>query len=119
MSFLYEEVLLAHYRNPKNYGKLDQGARSVKIHNPLCGDVIELFAYLDNHKITAIKFSGEGCVISQASASMLTEYAKGKRQEQLNNLDRTFMIKLVGINPTPSRLKCLMLPLEALQKILL
>ncbi len=113
---MYKDILLDHYRNPRNFGHLKVKTHTVRLYNPLCGDVVELDASVKNGKVESVAFSGEGCVISTAAASILTEYAKGKKLSELINLDRKSMIKLIGIEVTAGRIKCLMLPLEALQK---
>jgi nitrogen fixation NifU-like protein len=84
--------------------------------NPSCGDSIALDAKLQNDRIKEIFFEGKGCVISQATASLLTELAKGKTMVELLNLDEAAMLELVGIDLGPTRLKCALLPLEALQE---
>ncbi len=77
-----------------------------------------MFVVIKNDKVSDIKFSGKGCAISQASASLLTDYAKGKRKEDLKKLDRNFMIRTLGIELGPNRIKCALLPLEALYKLI-
>lgn len=113
---MYKDILLDHYRNPRNFGHLKKKTHTTRLYNPLCGDVVELDLNIKEGKIAEVVFSGEGCVISTAAASLLTEYVRKKKLTELNNLDRKFMIKLIGIEVTAGRIKCLMLPLEALQK---
>lgn len=115
---IYADIILDHYRNPKNRGKIGKPTASVSAFNPLCGDKIQLDILVKNGKIAEIKFTGQGCAISQASASMLTNYVVGKDKKNLRNLDKEFMIDLVGIELGPTRLKCLLLSLEALHKAL-
>lgn len=115
---LYQEIILEHYRHPKNYGQIKNPTKKTKIANPLCGDVIEMMIKLIDDKIVEIKFQGQGCAISQAAASMLTEYCQGKTKRSLKKLDRKFMIKLLGVALGPNRIKCALLPLEALHKLL-
>lgn len=115
---LYQEIILEHYRHPKNYGQVKNPTDKVQLFNPLCGDKIEMTIKMIKDKIEAIKFQGQGCAISQAASSMLTEYAKGKTKDQLKKLDRKFMIKLLGVELGPNRIKCALLPLEALHKLL-
>lgn len=118
MNSLYQQIILEHYRNPHNQGEIKNPANKSSVFNPLCGDKIELTIDTKNKKVKDIKFRGEGCVISQASASLLTDFSKGKEIRNLIKLDRQFMMELVGITPGPTRLKCLLLPLEALHKAL-
>lgn len=116
---LYQDIILDHYHHPRNKGTIDQPDCSVMTNNPLCGDKIEMTVTFDKDKIKEIKFSGEGCVISQASASMLTDYAKNKSKQELKKLDSKFIIKMLGIDLGVNRIKCAVLPLEALQKLLI
>lgn len=116
---IYKDIILEHFRNPQNYGVLKRSDSSVLVYNPLCGDKIRIDVLFDQDKIEKISFTGEGCAISMASASLLTQYAIGKTKKKIIELDRNFMVKFVGISPTPTRLKCLLLPLEALQKNLI
>ena len=115
---IYQDIILDHYHHPHNKGKIDHPDNSVLTNNPLCGDKIEMTVILDKNKIKEIKFSGEGCVISQASASMLTDYAKNRSKQELKKLDSQFIIKMLGIDLGVNRIKCAVLPLEALQKLL-
>lgn len=117
MSDIYKEIILDHFRNPRNFGFLSKPSFSVHVDNPLCGDELTMQTVFKNSKIVDVKFEGQGCAISQSSASMLTEYIKGKEVSALIKLDQKFMIKLLGIEVSHSRIKCLLLPLEALRKI--
>ena len=117
MSTVYGDILLAYYRNPRNFGTLASPTHSVTVNNPLCGDTIHLDIIFDNEIVKGIAFRGEGCVISQASASILTEYIKGKTKREVAKIDKDLMISLVGIEVGPTRLKCLLLSLEALNKL--
>ncbi|NTU47202.1 SUF system NifU family Fe-S cluster assembly protein [Candidatus Roizmanbacteria bacterium] len=114
---MYEEVILSHYRNPHNKGTVSAPTSSVHKSNPLCGDSITLSIVESDGIITDIAFEGEGCVISTAAASLLTDYAKGKKKEDLMKLDASFIIDLLGIELGATRLKCALLPLEALQVV--
>jgi nitrogen fixation NifU-like protein len=115
---IYQEIILDHFKNPKNFGLLNTPTSTVKVANPLCGDEIEMGVVIEEKKIKEIKFRGVGCAISKAAASMLTEYVKGKMKDKLQKLDREFMIKLLGVELGPNRIKCALLPLEALQKLI-
>ena len=79
---LYQELLLDHYRRPRNRGRLDDADAAPRKKNPLCGDVVELYVRFDGDIIQDVRFTGEGCAISQASASMLTQQVKGKSTTQ-------------------------------------
>lgn len=113
---LYRERILDHYKNPRNFGKLEKADSKIKLSNPLCGDEVEVFVKFDKDKVKRITFEGKGCVISLASASILTEELKGKKKEEILSLDKDFMLKLLNIALSPNRLKCALLPLEAIQK---
>lgn len=115
---IYQEIVLEHYRNPKNLGRLSYATNTTTVFNPLCGDAVTMDVILKGDKVKDIRFVGKGCVISQALCSQLTEFAKNKSKHELRTLDKAFMIKLLGIELGPNRLKCALLPLEALQKLL-
>lgn len=83
---LYQEVILDHYKNPRNFGTIDNPTYHSVGHNPLCGDHIELFLIVENDIIKDVKFKGEGCAISQASASIMTSVLKGKNTSEVRNL---------------------------------
>jgi nitrogen fixation NifU-like protein len=118
MKSLYSELILDHYQNPRNYGKIVNPTKIIKIVNPFCGDRIEMAVKIKKDQIDEIKFRGEACAIATASASLLTEYIKGKKIKDLKNIDKTFMINLVKVNCGPTRLKCLLLPWEGLMRML-
>ncbi len=115
---IYQDLILDHYHHPHNKGKIDKPDRTAKVNNPLCGDKIEIMVNFGKNKISEIKFQGEGCVISNASASLLTDYAKDKSKQELKKLDSKFIINMLGIDLGVNRIKCAVLPLEALQKTL-
>lgn len=115
---IYSELILDHYQNPRNFGKLKKPTKKTVIFNPSCGDRIELDIILAKNKIKDIKFRAQGCAISQASASMLTDTIKGKAKEDLQKLDKDFIITMLGVDLGPNRIKCALLPLEALQRLL-
>ena len=118
---LYRETILDHYKNPRNFGHL-AGAEVVSEEiNVSCGDriAIEIIFDTDNPKkkiIKDIRFSGEGCAIDQASASMLTEKVIGMNAARVLKLSLDDVQALLGTTLTPSRVKCALLPLEAIQK---
>jgi nitrogen fixation NifU-like protein len=114
---IYRELILDYYRNPRNFGKLDQFDISAHDSNPLCGDEIDMQIRVgDGQKIEEIRFSGKGCAISQASASMLTELAKGKPLDWVKGLSKEDIFKMLG-NPElgPSRVKCALLGMKVLK----
>lgn len=113
---LYAENILDHYKHPRNKGRTEGAELHRRESNPLCGDVIEIFARLDDAgKIAEIKFDGEGCAISQAAASMLTEMAEGKSVEELMLMDKREMLDALGVHPGPARIKCALLAFKTLK----
>ncbi|HIH31187.1 TPA: iron-sulfur cluster assembly scaffold protein [Candidatus Woesearchaeota archaeon] len=118
MDDLYREVLLDHYKNPMNFGVLKNPDIRKQDLNPLCGDEIEIFAKLDakKEKIREIRFKGHGCVICIASASILMQEMEGIELKKIQKMNTDDMLKLLGIELTPTRIKCMMLPLKAVQK---
>jgi nitrogen fixation NifU-like protein len=116
MEDLYRENILDHYQNPRNYGTLDDPDISYEDDNPLCGDVIRIDLRLDGHdRISEVAFSGEGCAISQASASMLTEEILGKTLDEVKQIGKEDMLDMLGIQLGPVRLKCALLSLKVLK----
>ena len=113
MDDFYKEYILDHYRNPRNFGHLEKPTAVAEDLNPLCGDKIkmELLVGADG-KIADVRFSGKGCAISQASASMLTESIKGKTLEEVAHLSHDVVLENVGIGISPTRMKCAMLGLK-------
>ncbi len=116
---MYREHILDHYKNPRNKQKIgkkmDSFSHTCKQSNPLCGDQIELFVQIEQDKIKEVSFAGEGCAISQASASLLTEFVKGKTIKEISSLSEKEVFSLLGINLNPLRQKCALLSLKTLQ----
>ncbi|EMA55929.1 iron-sulfur cluster assembly scaffold protein [Halococcus salifodinae] len=110
-SDMYRQQILDHYRNPRNYGELDDATFSHVGENPLCGDTIRMDVKLDETEeiIHAVRFGGEGCAISQASASMLSEELVGMTLDELGAMDRDDITEMLGVEVTPMRLKCAVL----------
>lgn len=115
---LYTEELLEHYRNPQNFHKMEQPTSTVTLRNPLCGDVLTLYLQTKRRAVIDASFQGEGCSISIAAASIFTQYLKGKSTTVLQKIDAKRMMSIVGITVSPGRIKCLLLPLEALKQSL-
>jgi nitrogen fixation NifU-like protein len=116
MSDLYRENILDHYGNPRNEGALENADISYERENPVCGDVVRLDIKLEDGKVSEAKFSGQGCVISIASASMFTEEIKGKTISELKEMDEEDIFEMLGIELGPSRFHCGVLPLRVLQE---
>lgn len=115
---LYREELLDHYKNPRNFGKLENATKHIHEANPLCGDVIDLDVLVENDVIKDIKFSGQGCAISVAATSMLSEKVKGMSLEDAKKITRMEIVEMINPTLTMSRIKCATLGLKALQAIL-
>lgn len=123
MDDLYREVILDHFKNPRNFGKLKNPTSTFSLYNSACGDRITIDIVIKNKEQTTsnkiiedIKFTAEGCAISMASASMLTEKVIGKNIEEVQKFKTEDILKMLGITLTPTRLKCALLPLEVLHK---
>ena len=114
-SDIYKDIILDYYRNPRNYGELPDPDVRAKDSNPLCGDIIEMQLKIREGKIDDIRFTGKGCAISQASASMLTEVVKGKTLEEVKAMGKPDVLELLGIDPGPTRIKCALLGLKVLK----
>ena len=116
---LYRESLLEIYRNPTNRGEIAKPDLEAKLVNPLCGDEVRIQIELANGKIIKrAVFSGNGCAISQASASLLAESIHGKKLSDVNKLRGNDILKLIGMNPSPSRMGCALLSREVLMEAL-
>lgn len=125
---LYQQVILDHCRKPRNFHEMAQASLSAQGHNPLCGDQLKLFIALDGDKISDISFVGSGCCISKASASLLTEFAKGKTKADVETMfnrvrdmvttgkvegDVGKLAVFAGVHKYPARVKCAILSWHA------
>ena len=116
MSFdLYQENILEHFQAPHNKGRMEHPSIHYRDLNPLCGDEIEFFLKLDGNLISEVGFLGDGCAISQASASMLTDELKGKQVDFLKGMDKDTVLGLLGIELSPVRMKCALLSVRVLK----
>lgn len=116
MDDFYRDFILDHYRNPRNFGTLDAATSTAEDLNPLCGDQIRMDLRVNDHGVVEeIRFSGKGCAISQASASMLTEEVKGMKLEDVAKLGKDIVLDNVGIGISPTRMKCATLGLRVLK----
>ena len=113
---IYREIILDHYRNPRNKGKLPDADISTQDSNPLCGDEIDIHMKIFGDKITDVKFEGRGCAISQASASMLTEMVINKPLTNVKDIAKTDILENIGLtNLGPARVKCALLALKVMK----
>ncbi|WP_110928587.1 Fe-S cluster assembly sulfur transfer protein SufU [Bacillus massiliglaciei] len=130
---LYRQVIMDHYKKPRNKGMLEDSSLTIDMNNPTCGDRIRLTMKVEDDKVTDVKFDGEGCSISMSSASMMTEVIKGKDTETAIKLSHIFsdMIQgkeyesdmdlgdieaLQGVSKFPARIKCATLAWKAMEK---
>src|SRR3954452_16863497 len=118
MDDLYRDYILEHYRRPHNFGVLEDPSASVEGSNPLCGDRITLQLGVRDGVLNGIAFTGRGCAISQASASLLTDEIKGKPLADVDGFRADDLLDLLGIEISPARLKCAMLSHDTLRKAL-
>lgn len=118
---LYTEIILDYFKNPRNKGEITDANASATEHNPLCGDKIRVDLKIDpkTNKITEAKFSGEGCAISQAATSMLTEQLIGKTGEEVFKISNDEIFNMLGIQISPGRIKCALLGLITAKKAIL
>ncbi|HEY8853541.1 MAG TPA: SUF system NifU family Fe-S cluster assembly protein [Gemmatimonadaceae bacterium] len=132
---LYQEMILDHYRRPRNKGALEKADATVEMKNPLCGDEITLQVAFEGDSVCDLRFSGRGCSISQASASMMTQLVKGKSTEEIDAIRKQFRDLMLGNAPAddaqlgslralsgvarfPARVKCALLAWYALESAL-
>jgi nitrogen fixation NifU-like protein len=116
MDQLYREYILEHYKHPHNYGELPDADLEFEDTNPLCGDELRVQLKVgDDGKIEDIRFSGQGCAISQASASMVSDEIRGMTPDELLRLDKSFVLELLGIDISATRMKCALLSLKVLK----
>ena len=133
---LYQELILDHYRKPRNKGTLENADATIEMRNPLCGDEVDLQVIYSGDSIGDVKFSGRGCSISQASASMMTQIIKGKSRAEIDALRAKFrdlimgdltvaedkslgsLRALSGVSKFPARVKCALLAWNALESAL-
>lgn len=136
ISALYQEMILDHYRRPRNKGTLEHADASVAMKNPLCGDEIDLQVVFDGDSVRDLRFSGRGCSISQASASMMTQLVKGKSADEIDAIRKRFrdlmlgdataatdtqlgsLRSLAGVARFPARVTCALLAWNALESAL-
>ena len=119
MDALYREYILDHYKNPRNFGELDEPDVEFQDRNPLCGDELGVHIRLDGDRVADLRFHGQGCAISQAAASIISDELKGKTVAEIASLDRHFINEELGIDLSPTRLKCGLLSLKVVQGALL
>jgi nitrogen fixation protein NifU and related proteins len=116
MDNLYREEILQHYKRPHNWGPMEDPDLEAEDHNPLCGDQLKVMLKVGaDETIEEVRFEGQGCAISQASASMASDEVKGMHVDELLRLDRSFVLDLLGIDISATRMKCALLSLKVLK----
>ena len=118
MDDLYRDYILEHYRRPHNFGVIEAPTATQEGSNPLCGDRITLQLGIEDGVLQRVGFTGRGCAISQASASLLTDEIKGKPLTEVESFRADDLLDLLGIDISPARLKCAMLSHDSLQHVL-
>ncbi len=112
---LYAEEIIDHYKHPRHFGHLDHPTLTYHDSNPFCGDEITLELKIEDEKVVDVAFSGHGCAISRASASMMTDEIIGKPLSELKEWSKDEILDLLGIEVGPVRMKCALLPLKAMK----
>ena len=115
MEDFYREYILDHYRNPRNRGTIEAPDYTYEDSNPLCGDELRMDLKVKDGVVEDVKFSGRGCAISQASASMLTEMIEGKPLDEVKQVSKEDVLEMLGIPLSPVRVKCALLGLKVLK----
>jgi nitrogen fixation NifU-like protein len=116
MDQLYREQILEHYKKPHNWGQLEAADYEFEDTNPLCGDVLKVQLKVDDEgRVEDLRFSGSGCAISQAAASLVSDEIKGMKVDDVVKLDRDAVLELLGIDISATRMKCAMLSLKVLK----
>ena len=115
MDDLYRENIIQHYKNPSNWGELDAPDLEFFDSNPLCGDELRVQIKVADGKVSEVAFSGHGCAISQAAASMTSDELIGMPTEKLLELDKEFVLDLLGIDISATRIKCALLSLKVIK----
>jgi nitrogen fixation protein NifU and related proteins len=118
MDDLYRDYILEHYRRPHNFGILEHPDARYEGANPLCGDRITMMLAIRDGIVADVAFSGRGCAISQASASLLTDEIKGKTVDEVAAMTPDDVLDLLGIEISPARLKCALLSLDTVSHAL-
>jgi len=112
---IYREIILDHYQNPRNRGTLEPNDYSYEDSNPLCGDEVRIDVRVKGDEIDDIAISGQGCAISQASASILMELVEGKTLDEIRRIGKDELLEELGIELSPARVKCALLSLKVLK----
>lgn len=117
---IYQEFIIELYKNPLNFGTIETADYKAEVYNATCGDRVMIYLKVEGGRIVDAKHSGKGCAISQASASLFTEQIKGKGLDEVMKLGKDDILKMIRIDlsKNPTRIRCALLPLDALKKAL-
>ena len=115
MDELYREQILEHYKRPQNFGRLDEFDLEYEDSNPFCGDEQHVWIRLDSDRVAEVAFEGKGCAISTAATSLLTDELVGRTREELLALPKGFVLDLLGIDISATRMKCALLGLKVVK----
>src|SRR3989338_2637975 len=115
---IYRDIILDHFKNPSNYGLLEDADFKTTDYNPLCGDEISITGKVENGKLVNIRFQSRGCAISKASASIMTERFLNKSVEEIKKLKPEEYLQILEVELSPSRIKCALLGFSSLKKAL-
>jgi len=117
---IYQEFIIELYKNPLNFGKMENADYRGEVYNATCGDIVELFIKAEKGLVKEAKFMGKGCAISQASASLFTGFLIGKKVADLAIIRKEDVLALlkIDLSRNPTRMRCALLPLEAMKKAL-
>lgn len=114
---MYQENILDHYKHPRNSGEIPNAKNHAHAANPLCGDELDFYLDFDPQgKVSQVKFTGRGCTISVASASMLSEKLKGMGKLEIEDMKNEEIVEMLGVPVNPARMKCATLSLETVQQ---
>ncbi len=116
---MFAENLILHYEKPHNKGRIDNASVEIHEDNPTCGDDLTMYLKINKGKIEDVKFEGIGCSISIGTSSILTDYIKGKKLEDVRIMRKEDIFELIGITPGPGRVHCATLSLRAIRKAIL
>ena len=115
MDALYRDYILDHYKHPRNFGTLEPHDLEWHDHNPLCGDELGVHVVVEDGRVSDLRFHGQGCAISQAAASIISDELMGKQVDELPELSAAWVIDLLGIDISPTRRKCALLSLKVMR----
>ena len=116
MDELYRDQILDHYKRPHNFGRLEEFDLEFEAYNPLCGDEQHVFIRLDDDdRVAEVSFEGQGCAISTAATSLLTDELVGKTRDELITMPKEFVLELLGIDISATRMKCALLGLKVVK----